>query len=147
MEISCLIDIYAALLYEVGKVARRCRYRFHCRIFYHNSAVIMVPIPILPVANLSCRPHWKLKTETGNIFTLATFRNTRSAPPSQNQAIRKNSTIQQSNFYSSWDPTPEVPTEFPQKTRPTGRGNVPVARNPNPKPHKRQNQAISKIAQ
>ena len=32
----------------------------------------------------------------------------------------------------------------PQKTRPTGRGNVPVARNPNPKPHKRQNQAIRK---
>ena len=54
----------------------------------------------------------------------------------QNQAIRKNSTIPQSNFYSSWGPSPEFPTEFPQKTRPTGRGNVPVARNPIPKPHK-----------
>ena len=32
----------------------------------------------------------------------------------------------------------------PQKTRPTGRGNVPVARNPIPKPHKRQNQTIRK---
>ena len=34
---------------------------------------------------------------------------TRNRTKRQNQAIRKNSTIPQSNFYSSWGPTPEVP--------------------------------------
>ena len=45
--------------------------------------------------------HWLL------FVLLATLPNARTAPSSQNQAIRKNSTIPQSNFYYSWGPSPE----------------------------------------
>ena len=43
---------------------------------------------------------------------LATLPNARTAPSSQNQAIRKNSTIPQSNFYYSWGPSPEFPKQL-----------------------------------
>jgi hypothetical protein len=32
VEIRRFIDVYAAILYKIGKIARRCRYRFHLRI-------------------------------------------------------------------------------------------------------------------
>ena len=40
---------------------------------------------------------------------------TRNRTNAKNQSIRKNSTIPQSNFYSSWGPTPEFPS-----------GNLPI---------------------
>ena len=33
--------------------------------------VVMLPIPMLPVANLSRRPYWELEIETGNSCILA----------------------------------------------------------------------------
>ena len=35
MEMHRLIDVYAAMLYKIGKIARGYSYRFHLRRLYH----------------------------------------------------------------------------------------------------------------
>ena len=37
--------------------------------------VVMLPLPMLPIINLSRRPYWKLEIETANTSSLATFYN------------------------------------------------------------------------
>ena len=54
----------------------KCRFRTCGAVLLLNVAnVVMLPIPMLPVINLSRRPHWELKIETGNTCILATFYN------------------------------------------------------------------------
>jgi hypothetical protein len=54
----------------------------HLRQGYGGQDVIMLPLPMLPIINLVHRPHWKLKIETDNTFTLATS-TTPDAPPTK----------------------------------------------------------------
>lgn len=35
MEMRRLIGAYVAILHKIGKIAHRCRYRFHLRKLYH----------------------------------------------------------------------------------------------------------------
>ena len=56
----------------------------------HNTVIkFLLFLGSLPKISRCPQPHWKLETETGNIRTLATLPNAQTAPPSQNQAIRK----------------------------------------------------------
>ena len=43
-------------------------------VFLLNVAnVVMLPVPMLSIVNLSRRPYWKLEIETDNTCTMATF--------------------------------------------------------------------------
>ena len=49
VEIRRFVDVNSTLPDESGKIARRCRYRFHLRVLYRSSA-ITIPLDTRPYA-------------------------------------------------------------------------------------------------
>ena len=93
-------------------------------IWYHIVPSNATPSPVCASGRQNCRfySHQQCRstqpTPTGR-GSVPVARNSNPKPQKrQNQTIRKNSTIPQSNFYSSWGPTPEFQRSNPRCSNP-----------------------------